>query len=86
METLIYALCSATSAACAVLLLRSYSRTRFRLLMWSGLCFAMLTANNLLLMVDRLVFTEVDLSNWRFGTAFVGVMLLLCGLILESRS
>lgn len=86
MDKLIYSLCALTAAACAVLLLRGYSSTRSRLLLWSAMCFAGLTANNVLLVLDRLVFTTVDLSTWRLGVALAAVMLLLCGLILESSS
>ena len=86
MEKLIFALCALTSAACAALLLRSYLRTRFRLLLWSGLCFSGLTLNNALVVLDRIVLPDVDLSTWRLSVAFGAVLLLLCGLIVESRS
>lgn len=86
MDKIVYGLCATTAAACALLLLRGYLRTRFRLLLWSGLCFVGLTLNNLLLVLDRLVLTEVDLSIWRSSVALAAVLLLLCGLILESRS
>lgn len=84
MEHWIYGLCALTAASCATLLLRTYLRTRFRLLLWSGLCFAGLTVNNVLLVLDRLVFTEADLSMWRLGVALGAVLLLLGGLILEE--
>jgi hypothetical protein len=84
MDKLIYAMCAFTALACAVLLLRAYLRTRFRLLLWSGLCFVGLTLNNVLLVLDRVVFTQVDLSSWRLGVGLVSVLLLLGGLILES--
>jgi hypothetical protein len=83
-DKLIYGLCALTAAACAVLLMRSYLGTRSRLLLWSSLCFAGLTVNNVLLVLDRLVFTQVDLSTWRLSIALAAVILLLCGLILES--
>jgi hypothetical protein len=85
MDKLVYGLCALTAAACAALLLRGYLRTRFRLLLWSGMCFIGLTLNNLLLILDRLVLPEVDLSPWRFGIALAAVILLLCGLILERN-
>ncbi len=84
MEKLIYALCALTAAACAALLLRTYLRTHFRLLLWSSLCFVGLTVNNVLLVLDRVVFTDVDLSMWRLGIALAAVMVLLGGLILEE--
>lgn len=84
MDKAIYALCALTALACAVLLLRSYLRTRYRLLLWSGLCFAGLTANNLMLVLDQVVFTHVDLSLWRFVLALISVLLLVGGLALEG--
>jgi hypothetical protein len=85
-EKLIYGLCAVTSALCAVLLLRAYFNTRFSLLMWSGACFVGLTANNVLLVLDRLVFTSVDMSTCRLAVALCALILLLCGLIMESGS
>lgn len=85
MATLVYALCALTSLACAVLLLRGYASTRARLLLWSGLCFAGLATNNILLLVDKRVVPTVDLSMWRTLPALVGVALLLYGLVWETR-
>jgi uncharacterized membrane protein len=82
---IVYALCAATSTACAVLLLRAYRRQRTRLLLWSSLCFVLLAVNNGLLFVDLSVATAVDLSLWRSVTALTGVSVLLFGLIWESR-
>ena len=84
MATLVYALCALTSLACAVLLLRGYRASRARLLLWSGLCFAGLTLNNVLLVLDRLVYTAVDLSTWRLVVALAAILFLLYGLIVES--
>lgn len=84
MEQVIFSLCALTAAACAALLLRSWLRTRFPLLLWSGLCFLGLTANNVLLVLDKLVLPDVDLSLWRLGTALVATLLLLAGLILQK--
>ena len=86
MENLIYGLCALTAASCTALLFRGYFASRYRLLLWSGLCFAGLTANNVLLILDKAVFTWVDLTSWRLGLALASVLLLLCGLILESSS
>ena len=85
MDKLIYGLCALTAAACAGLLLQAYRRTRFRLLLWSGMCFAGLTLNNILLILDRYVVTA-DLSTWRLAVGLAAVLLLLCGMILESNS
>ena len=86
MDKLIYALCALTAAICAVLLLRGFFRSRFRLLLWSGMCFVGLFLNNLVLILDKVAFPLVDLSAWRLGLALASVLLLLCGLILEGSS
>jgi len=80
----IYALCALTALACAALLAKSFLRTRFRLLLWSALCFAGLGFNNVLLVLDKLVFTEVDLSTWRLSLGLVSVLLLVAGLVLDA--
>jgi hypothetical protein len=81
----VYLLCALTSALCAVLLVRGYRRSGSRLLLWSSLCFIGLAANNALLVVDRLVVTEVDLSTARLLPALAGFAALLYGLVWESE-
>ena len=84
MAAFIYTLCSLTCLACAILLLRGYLKTRVHLLLWSGLCFVGLTVNNVLLVLDRVVFPEVDLAVPRLAAALVGFLLLLFGLVWEK--
>jgi hypothetical protein len=84
MATVVYGLCFLTSAACAVLLLRSYARTRVMLLFWSGLCFVGLALNNLILVIGVRVVPDVDLSSWRTIPALLGVCALLYGMISEA--
>ena len=86
MATAVYVLCAVTSVACAVLLLRAYRRDPARLLLWSFGCFALLAVNNVLLVVDLSIVTDVDLSAWRSGTGLAGLVLLLTGLIVESTA
>ena len=85
MAALIYTLCALTSLACSVLLWRAWAAAGHRLLFWSALCFAGLTLNNLLLVADKLVFTQVDLSTWRLAVALVAPLLLLFGMIWEEE-
>jgi hypothetical protein len=85
MPETVYVLCALTSIACAFLLLASYRRTRERLLLWSGLCFAGLALNNVLLFLDLVVVPSIDLSLWRSGVALVSVSLLVVGLVWEPR-
>lgn len=81
----IYALCALTAAFCAILLLQSYARSGYRLLLWSGLCFAGLALNNLLLVIDKVVLPAVDLSQWRLGTALLAMCVLLYGLVWDAE-
>lgn len=85
MALVVYILCAVTSCTCALLLLRTYARSRVRLLLWSGLCFVGFALNNVLLILDLKVFPEVDLSVIRALPTLVGLLLLLYGLIWESR-
>jgi len=85
MSTIVYILCAATSGGCAVLLLRAFLTTRLRLLMWSAVCFAGLTVNNVLLTLDKTVMAERDLAAWRSGSAMVSVTVLLFALIWEGE-
>jgi hydrogenase/urease accessory protein HupE len=82
--TLVYGLCSITALLCAVLLLRAYGRSRYRLLFWSGICFAGLTVNNFLLMVDKVVLPENDLSVVRSAAALFAMIVLMYGLIFDE--
>jgi len=82
---IVYVLCAATSALCAVLLLRGYANTKARLLLWSGVCFAGLALNNILLIIDVRVIPAVDLSLWRTMPALIGISLLVYGLVWETR-
>lgn len=84
METPVYLLAIATSLACTVLLLRAYTRTQARLLLWTGICFIGLTLSNVFLFLDLVVFVKTDLYAWRVGTALAGVAVLLYGFIWET--
>jgi hypothetical protein len=85
MAAIIYGMCALTALLCAVLLLAAYRRSRYRLLLWSGLCFAGLTVNNLLLITDKLIFPLTDLSLLRSSVALLSLSLLLFGLIWDSK-
>jgi len=84
-SAVIYSLCPVTALLCAWLLLQAYGRNRYRLLLWSGLCFAGLTANNLLLVLDKVVLPEIDLALWRLGVALLAMLVLLYGLIWNTE-
>jgi hypothetical protein len=83
MAALVFVLCALTSLACAVLVLRAYFASRARLLLWTGLCFAGLCLNNVLLVVDSQA-PGIDLSVWRTLPAVAGLALLVYGLVWEA--
>jgi Family of unknown function (DUF5985) len=84
MAAAVYLLSALISLASAVLLLRSFARMRSSLLFWAGLCFVGLTLNNLMLFVDKVLFTDVDLATWRALPALAGMLLLVYGLVAEE--
>jgi len=84
MAAVIYSLCAITSALCAWLLVRAYRGTSSRLLLWSSLCFAGLTLNNVALWLDKLVFPATDLTILRTSIGLLATLVLLYGLIWEE--
>lgn len=84
MAATVFILCALTSAACMVLLIRGYLASRTRLLLWASLGFCGLAINNTLLVVDRLVVPNVDLSLVRVVTALLGVSIMLYGCICDA--
>ena len=77
----VYLLCFLTSAACALLLARSYRRNGARLLFWSALCFLLLALNNLLVIFDLLLLPELDFRLARYLLALAALAVLLFGFI-----
>ena len=84
MATLVYILCTLSSAVCALLLWRGYVRSGLRLLFWSTLCFCILALANALLIVDLVVMPERDLSTGRTLITLFAMLILLYGLIFKS--
>ena len=82
----IYILCGVTSSICAWLLWKGFRATKTNLLFWSGFCFFGFALNNVLLYVDLAILpTTLDLSLLRSVIALASVMVLLFGLVWESR-
>lgn len=79
--TTVYLLCFATSAACALLLARSYFASRARLLLWSAICFLFLAANNLVVVVDMLMIPDISFRVLRLVLALAAVSVLLFGFV-----
>jgi hypothetical protein len=84
MAAAVYVLSALISLASALLLLRSFARTRTSLLFWAGLCFVGLTLNNLMLFVDKVLVEDTDLSTWRAIPALAGMLVLVYGLVWEE--
>jgi hypothetical protein len=55
-------------------------------LLWSGLCFCGLTMNNVLLVLDKVAFPDINFSPWRAVSAAVAMAVLLYGLIWDAES
>ena len=85
MDWLIYALCTLTALTCSWMLLRTYARSGYKLLLWGGLCFVGLTLNNILLIVDIFIVPEINLSIWRLLIALTAMLVFLYGLIWDSE-
>lgn len=81
----VYLLCFATSLLCVILLVRSYVRSRARLLFWSALCFVGLAANNLFLFVDLVMLPMVDLLPLRHLSTLAAIAVLVYGFIWETE-
>lgn len=81
---LIYLLCAATSLAAALLLLRYYVNRRTPLLLWTFLGFLGLTANNLLVFADLVLFPALDLSVPRALAGVAGMLALAYGAVSEA--
>lgn len=78
MIAILYFLCFAVSTTCAVMLLRSWARTRVALLLWSGIGFTGIALNNLLLVIDNSI--AADLSAWRSLPTLIGLVIFIWGL------
>ncbi|HEU4650247.1 MAG TPA: DUF5985 family protein [Croceibacterium sp.] len=82
--TLVYTLCFATSTLCAWLLGRSFRRTRMRLLLWAALCFGLLAVANFVVVLDMLVFPDINLRPMRLWLSLAAVAVLLFGFIWDE--
>lgn len=84
MAALVYTGCALMALACAIQLLLNFKRAGNPLLLWSGLCFAGLTLNNLLVLLDLRLIPDINLYTARNATALLSLGLLLYGLIWET--
>ena len=85
MTWIVYVLCAVIAFTCCALLLRGYRKSKARLLLWSGLCFAMFTLDNVILFIDKVIIPAIDLSPWRSSVPLIGIIFLLYGLVWEAK-
>jgi hypothetical protein len=84
LKVTLYALCVVSSLACTVMLFRGYLQRRYRLLLWSAVCFTGLTVNNLLLFADLVVFPFIDMRIGRLVAALLSILAILYAFIWEA--
>lgn len=84
--SLVYTLCFATSALCAFLLGRSFRTTGSQTLFWSSACFALLAVVNGIVILDLLIYPEIDFRAWRLWLTLIAVTVLLYGFIWDEDS
>ena len=86
MGPIVYVLGTLVTLLCSALLLRAYVKSKMPLLLWSGLCFALLTVSNALLFIDLILLgDDASLYVWRLASAAAGMVMLVYGLIFESE-
>jgi hypothetical protein len=81
----VYLLCFLASAACAGLLAIGYLQSRSRLLLWTMVSFVFLALSNLGVVLDLVVFPDVDLRFMRKAPALIGVAALIYAFVWESE-
>ena len=84
-QGLVYGLCMLTALMCAWLLLQAYHKTHYRLLFWCSLFFSISALNNVFLVVDKVLYADIDLTVYRYVVALAGLFVLWPGLILERE-
>jgi hypothetical protein len=82
--SIVFILCTATSGLCPGLLWRAWRRSPAPLLIWSALCFLLLTLNNVLVYVDIVTLPQVDLSSLRFATSLLATGVLIYGFVWDT--
>lgn len=84
MALAVYVLCAVTSIVCTILLLRSWTSTKSRLLFWSSLCFLGLAVDNSLMFYDLVIIPQIDISVYRNFATLLGLSCLMYGLVMET--
>ena len=77
-------LCALTAMLCAILSFRGYARSKYKLLLWSGLCFAALALSNLLMVADIYLLPNYDFGIVRLFLGLLAMLVLIYGLIFND--
>jgi hypothetical protein len=77
-------LCALTALLCAILSFRGYAHSNYRLLFWSGLCFAGLTLSNLVMVADIYIVPDINLGLVRLFIGLSALLILIYGLIFNE--
>jgi Family of unknown function (DUF5985) len=80
---IVYLLCFLTSLSCCLLLIRSYRRTKSKVLLWTAACFVLLAIDNLLVVFDLILLPNVDLLVPRLLATLLAVSTLIIGFVWE---
>jgi hypothetical protein len=83
-QSFVYLLCLLTSVLCAALLVRSYLKSRTRLLLWSALCFVLLAVNNFFVVLDVLVIPTISFIPARQLASLSAIAVLLFGFVWDT--
>ncbi len=85
MVATVYFLCTLVSLFCCILLFRGYCKSGFRLLLWSSICFLFMTLDNTFLLMDRVMFPDLNMVLWRRPFALIGLAFLVYGMVWEDK-
>lgn len=80
----IYWFCFLASTASAWFLVRAWQRVRDAILYWSGACFGLLAVNNLLAIVQRAAWPDMDIIVYRALVTLTALGVFLYGFIWED--
>lgn len=79
----VYLLCFLTSLSCCLLLIRSYWRSKNKVLLWTAACFVLLALDNLLVIFDLVLLPNIDLSVPRLLATLLAISTLIIGFVWE---
>jgi hypothetical protein len=80
---LVYFLCALIAGFCAFLLWKRYRLSGSALLFWSAVGFSGFFVSNIMLVLDKIVFTNLDLRLFRLVPILLGQLAFLYGLIFK---